>query len=137
MTAKGLSWIITLAIAATVIALVVAPQVLSLATTIAGGSPEWLLGPPAFGATAVVLAYEVALWGTGLLVGLVGHRLGWSTGRTSVLLVTTSPVVAEMVLSRLAGGDAALTAIGATTRLIVGAGAVFVAMWASRPSPGR
>lgn len=126
MTAiKRVSWFITLGLGASITALVVAPQTLSAVAAIA---------PPSTSAMAAFycnMAYELALWGSGLLFWIVGQRLGFVSGRVLAAGLCLFPVAAEAATLRLLGiGGSDL--LGIASRLLVGVAVIAVALRSCR-----
>ncbi|MFC1611571.1 hypothetical protein ACFL6C_11485 [Myxococcota bacterium] len=127
--AKRMGWLITLAPVATVIGLVAAPQVVFVVDLVCA---SWL--PPPLLHPVRHVCYEVSLWGSGLAVWLAARRLGWLSGPFFAAALVASPVLVESVamlgMGRVSAGLA--TWIGLTTRLLIGAAAVSVAILSAR-----
>ena len=123
---KRVSWLITLGMAASLAALVLAPMILRAVAAI------W---PPSSGflaAIAVTLAYEIALWAPGLLIWIGAQRVGWVRGAVYGMLLTASPIASEVVALRLLGLAAPLSTLGLVTRVLIGAGALTLAFRSGR-----
>ena len=126
---KRLGWLLTLALAAMVLALIVAPMLVQLVVLVGGAwAPVWPLRILSH------VGYEGGLWGTGLGVFWVARRLGWlSTTAHAVTLVVAAPVcesVLAWVLGRVSPGFSTLP--GGAVRLVVSAVAVAAAVALAR-----
>lgn len=123
-----LGWLLTLSLAAVVIAILASPQIVFVLDRLAG---DWL--PPPLLQPLRHVGFEAGLWGSGIATWLVARRLGWLSGRGFAVALVVAPVVAEtlvmLALGRVPGGFATWT--GGLARLAVGAAAVAVTLWST------
>ncbi len=126
--ARRLGWLVTLALVASLAAVLAAPQIVFAINWAAG---EWL--PPDVLQPLRHAGFEAGLWGSGLATWLVARRIGWADGRAFAVGLVASPVIVEtvamLILGRVSGGWATWT--GLLARTGVGAAALAVALWST------
>jgi hypothetical protein len=114
--------VLTLGLGAGVVALLSAPVLVRLAVTVA---------PPTESLAAAITcaaAYELGVWGPGLGAWLAGRRLGWASGRTSAVVVTAFPALAETAAVHGLGIASPPSALRAGARVVVGGLALVLAL---------
>jgi len=125
---KELTWLLALSLAAVLVALVVAPQLVAL-TLWLGAS--W--APTATLRIAAHASFELPLWGTGVGLFAIARRLGWLYSVRAAVLVTLAAPLAEGMLAvaigRIPPGFSTPTgmAVRAVVAALALAGAVLLA----------
>ena len=129
---KQLALALTLALAAAVAALVLAPLLVQLVLLFGG---TW--APPSLLRVAAHVAYETALWGTGLALWFAARRLRWLTGLVMAVVLVAAAPAAETALAFALGlvTPGFSTTTGFITRGVVGSVALVVASLSARRQP--